>query len=136
MNSLETHLFKFSIQKLIPDMSSLFKSIDGFQEANYLPSILSNPLREVHVQLFIQFTIEECCVNIQVMEVKFEAYCKGTQNTDGGELDYWSKCFIKIKARYLREALSNQSSLVAFYGTIPKSLELEDQTQTNCFPSR
>ena len=115
MDALVAKFSKFGIKKIVPDLRGLLQTIDGFEKTNNLSWVLSTTLRKSHIEFNIQRSIKESCLNIQMIKVQSQMNCNCTCNPEGDKLNHRNKGVIKVDARNLVVAFSNNAYFVAIY---------------------
>ena len=85
----------------------------------------------LHIDLLIDLPIQECGLNIEVINLQVETGCNGKCDLNRGESDNWGKGVGVVDPFSLREALCHQLSLVPYYLPTNIPLEAKDEFTAN-----
>ena len=80
----------------------------------------------LHVDLFVQFSIQVGCGEVYGLDFKVLNGSNGKDDSQSGPFQSRCKCLIILKSWSLTESLCYQSGFVPVHRSIRKSLDLED----------
>ena len=78
--------------------------------------------RLFHVDLFFEFTVQESCLDVDLMDLQIEDCSDGKEHLNGVESCDWGECFVVVDAKDLCKTFCNQSSLVPYGAVIRVTL--------------
>src|SRR6266851_1674493 len=101
-------------QKLIntevPTAWSLFQAVETLLKAPYFPTSIVDTVGLIHVDLFLELTMQKRCLNITLSNAQLP-FCNITQKqTHSVKMCHWGKSFIIIKPSSLTKTFCHQSS--------------------------
>lgn len=98
----------------IPDARQLLKPIKGLQQVAHIVLLARNnkAIRLHHVDLLLQLPIEECQVDVHLMDWPAVVHCKHGKDVNLLKIGNGSKDLVVVLAENLQKALHNQPGLV------------------------
>ena len=93
-------------------------------------------LAHIHVDIFVQLSIQESCVHIHLVDMHLSLGSCGEQGSDATESGYRGKRLMVVDSLGLSVSLCHQPTLVPFSFTILNVLDLKDPLATDDLSSR